>query len=155
MIILPENPPKRKTHFDEFVVGETLTSYFQFSEREIIDFAEKYDQQDMHLDVEKAKPTRFGTLIGSGWMTAAVVIDSLVLTHIDIPGGIVGIKLEELRWVSPTLPNKKLINTVTVLESRRSKSIENTGVVVFRCAVDDEEGTRVLDMTIPTVVMIG
>jgi acyl dehydratase len=43
-----------------------------FTAEEIVRFAEKYDPQLFHVDVEAARASIFGGLCASGWHTAAV-----------------------------------------------------------------------------------
>ena len=44
------------------------------TEAEIIEFAHKYDPQDMHVDREAAARGRFGGLVASGWHTTAMTM---------------------------------------------------------------------------------
>lgn len=43
----------------------------RFTDREIIDFATKYDPQRFHIDAEAARNSVFGGLCASGWHTAS------------------------------------------------------------------------------------
>ncbi|HEX3410152.1 MAG TPA: MaoC/PaaZ C-terminal domain-containing protein [Stellaceae bacterium] len=43
-------------------------------EAEILEFARRFDPQDMHVDPEAAKCGRFGGLIASGWHTGAMMM---------------------------------------------------------------------------------
>src|SRR5262249_47958007 len=67
--------PAEDRYFEDYVPG----SAFEFGEvrvdqAEIIEFARRFDPQDMHVDPEKAASGRFGGLIASGWHTAALMM---------------------------------------------------------------------------------
>lgn len=147
-------PLSPKRHFDEFVVGETLISYFSFSEGDILHFGERYDAQTMHIDPHAAKSTRFGGLIASGWHTAAMTIHHMVQDHIDVPGGIVGLSIEKLQWKAPVRPDDRMTCTAMVKSKKRSASIEKSGVIVFEFHLDNQHGQRVLEMITPTLMAI-
>ena len=56
--------------FSEYVVGQRYeTKSIKLSKSDIMEFAKIYDPQYMHLDEEKAKKGRFGSLIASGMQT--------------------------------------------------------------------------------------
>lgn len=145
---------QKKMHFDEFNEGEQVVSHFSFTPEEIIHFAERYDEQDMHLSEDRAQTTPVGGLIASGWQTAAVTINRLVQDHIGIPSGIMGMGIESLRWSKPVWPNDPLTSTVTVLEKRYSKSRPGFGILKVRCVVTDSSGEIALEMVIPTIIKI-
>lgn len=153
MIVSMSFSPKH--HFDEFVVGETLISEFSFSQDEIVHFGERYDAQTMHVDPHAAKDTRFGGLIASGWQTAAMTINRMVQDHIDVPGGIVGLGMEKLRWKAPVRADDRLTCTAIVKSKKRSQSIEKSGVIVFEFHLDNQHGQRVLEMITPTLMTIS
>ena len=44
------------------------------SERDIIDFAERFDPQPIHVDREKAGNSVFGGIIASGWHTSSLMM---------------------------------------------------------------------------------
>src|SRR5689334_23647276 len=52
-----------------FEYGET-----RVDEAEILEFARRFDPQDMHVDPEAARRGRFGGLIASGWHTGALMM---------------------------------------------------------------------------------
>lgn len=145
---------KKKMHFDEFVEGEQLISHFSFTPEDIVHFAERYDEQDMHLSEELAKHTPLGGLIASGWQTATVTINRWVQDHVGIASGVLGMGLESLRWAKPIWPNDPLKSTVTVLEKRHSKSRPGYGVLKVRCVVTDSSGEIALEMVVPTMIKI-
>lgn len=57
---------------DEFSIGQVFqTKSFQFTKENVMNFAEEYDPQYMHVNEEKAKMGRFNGIIASGIQTLA------------------------------------------------------------------------------------
>ena len=95
-------------YYEEYAVGDS----WEFGEEtvtkdEIIEFAEKYDPQPMHVDEEAAEESMFGGLIASGWQTAAICMRMFVEHRIDEASkGARGV--DELRWIRPLRPGDTL-----------------------------------------------
>jgi acyl dehydratase len=65
--------------FEDFVVGTRVEiGSHTFTADEIKAFAEEFDPQPFHLDEAIAARSHFGSLIASGWHTAAVCLRLLV-----------------------------------------------------------------------------
>ena len=63
---------------------------------EILAFAREFDSQPFHLDPEAAKHSFFGTLIASGWHTAALTMRMLNEAGMDLADGIIGAGADQL-----------------------------------------------------------
>ena len=60
-------------YFEDLKAGDRFKSAtYRVSEEQIVSFAREFDPQPFHLDATVARETMFGTLIASGWHTAAV-----------------------------------------------------------------------------------
>ncbi len=58
---------------DEFTIGQVFqTKSFELTKENIMNFAEVYDPQYMHLNEEKAKMGRFNGIIASGIQTLSI-----------------------------------------------------------------------------------
>jgi acyl dehydratase len=127
--------------FEEGTVRELGS--FSLSEAEIIDFAERYDPQPLHVDPEAAEELAFGGLIASGWQTASacmrLVVDGLLADTASM--GAVGV--EELRWHAPVRPGEEIHVENEVLEVRPSDSYEDRGYVRSR-TVGRRDGESVI-----------
>lgn len=99
---------------------------------EIKRFAAAYDPQPFHLDEEAGAASVFGGLTASGWHTAAMSMRLIVDSGIEIPGGVIGLGLEELRWPRPVRAADELRVEIEVLEMRESKSRPDRGLVRVR-----------------------
>ena len=98
-------------------------------EREVIDFGKRFVPLSYHTDPELAKKSIYGRLIASGWHTAALMMRLYTdhylsrIANLGSPGG------DELKWDRPVFPGDELSIRVTVLESRRSESKPDRGIV--------------------------
>jgi acyl dehydratase len=62
--------PAKQRFFEDYEAGrEYEFGPIAVAEREIIDFAKKFDPQDFHVDPVKAAGHPFGGIVASGWHT--------------------------------------------------------------------------------------
>lgn len=121
--------PPTARYFEDYPVG----AVFEFgdiavTEAEVLEFARRFDPQDMHVDPESAAKGEFGGLIASGWHTAAMMM-RLFAEHYLPKGGLASPGIDELRWTRPVRPGDRLSIRVTVLEAVRSRSKPDRGMV--------------------------
>jgi len=115
--------------FEDFPVGTRLVSIScPITAEDIIDFARKFDPQGFHLDPKSAEKTLFGGLTASGWHTAAVSM-RLFIDTINVPGGIIGLQVDELKWPNAVRPGDELRVETEILAARRSKSRPGYGII--------------------------
>jgi acyl dehydratase len=113
-------------------------------EKEMIEFAERYDPQIFHTDPDAAGKTPFRGLVASGWYTGALAMRLLVdhwLSHvanIGSPG------IDEVRWLKPVRPADRLSVRLTVTETRRSISKPDRGVVTTFVEVLNQNAETVM-----------
>ncbi len=104
--------------------GSTLVE-----QREMIEFARRYDPQVFHIDPEAAKKTSFGGLVASGWHTVAMASRMVVDNELSSVASLGSPGIDELHWYKPVRPGDVLSVRITVLETRRSESKPDRGVV--------------------------
>ncbi|MGR4065252.1 MAG: MaoC/PaaZ C-terminal domain-containing protein [Vulcanimicrobiaceae bacterium] len=96
-------------YFEDFAVGERFeTPGATISRQEALAFASSYDPQPFHLDDAAARDSLFGTLVVSGWQTAAITMRLIVLSRVLEATGVIGTGIDELRWLAPVLPGDTL-----------------------------------------------
>jgi acyl dehydratase len=116
--------------FEDFKVGDELTSPgITLTEAQIIDFAMTFDPQPFHVDATAAANSIFGGLIASGFHTAALTFRLFWQTGALAGGSIGSPGIDELRWLKPVRPGDTLRVKAKVLETRRSSSKPDRGVV--------------------------
>ena len=135
---------------EDYRVGEFGEA--TISEKEMLEFARRYDPQHMHIDPLTASESPFGRIIASGWHTAAVMsrlyVEHYLPTHASLPSP----AMDELRWRIPVYPDDCLSLRVTVLHSRRSESKPDRGILVSEIEVLNQN--REVTMTLKATNMM-
>ncbi len=101
------------------------------TEKQVIQFAHKFDPQMFHLTRKSAERTIFKGLIASGWHTAAMTMRLLVQT-LNFTEGAIGLGVDELRWPNPVRPGDSLCLETEIVDLRPSRSKPNYGIVRLR-----------------------
>jgi acyl dehydratase len=145
------NPPER--YFEDYVPG----SVYEFgslpvTELEIIEFARRFDPQDFHTDPEAAAHGPFGGLIASGWHTGALMMRMFVDGYLSKVSSLGSPGIDELRWPRPVRPGDVLRVRVTVLESKRSRSKPDRGIVWAFSEVLNQKGEVVMSVKAMTLI---
>ena len=124
------NPPADDRYFEDYVPGSVYAfGSIMMEEKEMIEFATRYDPQPFHVDPEAARKSVFGGLIASGWHTGAVSMRLIVDHYLSSVASLGSLGLDEVRWLKPVRPGDELSIRVTVLEARLSQSKPDRGIV--------------------------
>jgi acyl dehydratase len=130
-------------YLEDLSVGETRESApRQITEEELIAFARLYDPQYFHIDVEAAKASRFGGLIGSGIFTIAMwrALDHQMAPDI---AWICGIAWDDVRFPLAVRAGDTLRARSRCLELRPSGKDPGRGVGVFQYELVNQRGELV------------
>jgi acyl dehydratase len=139
--------PIKERYFEDYRKGEVFEiGDYLITREEIIEFASRYDPQPFHLDEAAARETIFGGLIASGWMTCGVLMRLLVEHFISPVSSMGSPGVDELRWLKPVRPGDRLRARVTVVDSRRSSSRPDRGIVHFHQEALNQDDEVVLSM---------
>lgn len=114
-------------------------------------FAEQYDPQAFHLDAKAAETSLFEGLAASGWHTAAVSMRLFVET-LDVPDGIIGLGVDELRWPVAVRPGDELRLETEILEARFSRSRPGFGIIRLRNSTRNQRNEIVQSFTATAMV---
>ncbi len=117
-------------YFEDYI-PESVHEFgrIEMNEGEIISFARQFDPQHFHTDPEGAKSTIYGGLIASGWHTAGLMMRECVRWYLPRAASLGSPGIDELRWNLPVRPGDTLSVRVTVLETTRSRSKPDRGIV--------------------------
>ena len=116
--------------FDDIKIGDKIvTKTRAVTKKEIIEFAEKFDPQPMHLTEEGGESSLFGQLVGSGWHTASLTMRLIVDEKPFGNTPLIGMKIEHMQLFKPMLPNSIIYATAEVKEKRPSNSKPHIGYV--------------------------
>jgi acyl dehydratase len=136
---------QQEMYFEDFYPGQTFDSLssYRVTAKEIVSFGEKYDPQPFHIDEAAGKSSFFSGLTASGWLTAAIVM-RLRVESINVSGGMIGAGVEEMRWTHPVRPDDRLRTHAEILETRRSASRPEFGLVRSRTTVFNQKDEIVM-----------
>jgi len=139
-------PPDQR-YFEDYTPGQVYElGTVTVSEAEIIDFARQFDPQYFHIDPEKAKSSRFGGIIASGWHTIGVTMRLYVDHFLSHVASLASPGIDEIRWPNPVRPGDILKVRVSVLEARPSGSKPDRGVVRAKIEAINQRNEQVLSM---------
>ncbi|MGL5363402.1 MAG: MaoC family dehydratase [Bosea sp. (in: a-proteobacteria)] len=136
---LPDQNATPGPWFDALAIGDrTELGSLTFSAEEIIAFAAPFDPQIFHLDAEAAKETSFGGLCASGWHTACVWMQLMVIERrrqAAVAGKERAAQLgtspgfRNLRWIKPVFAGDTISYASTITDKRASASRPQWGLV--------------------------
>lgn len=145
--------PVEKRYFEDYAVGSVYESgRVVVEEEEIIAFGKRYDPQAYHTDAAAARKTVFGGLIASGWHTAALESRLFKDHFLSKMGSLGSPGIDELRWLEPVRPGDTLWIRVTVLETRRSRSKPDRGIIQTFTEVMNQNRQVVMTVKGATIV---
>jgi acyl dehydratase len=136
-----------RRYLEDIAIGERWTSReVTLGEDEIVAYARANDPQPMHIDAAAAAAGPFGGIIASGWQVAALSMQLFIEGggYGDTP--VVGMGIDELRWKKPVRPGDRLHSVREVIETRRSESRPDSGIIRTRVTVVNQRGETVLSM---------
>ncbi len=109
---------------EDFTPGEAIESVeeYEMTPERIAAFASEFDPQPIHLDPEIARESIFGGIIASGWHSLSVTMRLMVRSNIFDGAPVVGVGVQNLRYLKPVHPGDVLRARAEVLETRPSSS---------------------------------
>jgi acyl dehydratase len=142
-------------YFEDYVAGAVYEyGYARVSEADIIAFAERFDPQPIHTDARFAAGGPFGGLIASGWHTASLAMRLVVDHYVSRVASLASPGVDELRWPAPVRPGDSLRLRTTVLETRRSASKPDRGLVRTRAELLNQHDQTVLSLVAMNLIRL-
>ncbi|MBV9199121.1 MAG: MaoC family dehydratase [Alphaproteobacteria bacterium] len=133
--------------FEDYNPGSVFEyGEIRVEEAEILEFARRFDPQEMHVDPEAATRGRFGGLIASGWHTGALMMRLLADNFLPKRASLASPGIDELRWLRPVRPGDALRIRVTVLEATPARSKPDRGTVRTLIEVLNQDGEVVMSL---------
>ena len=143
------------SYFDDYALGSTYEcGSVSIDQASIIAFAKEFDPQPFHVDPAAAAAGPYGGLIASGWHTAALVLRLLGENYLAAESSLGSAGLDELRWPHPVRPGDTLRVRATVVESRRSLSKPDRGIVKTMVEATNSGGATVMRATAINFVLV-
>ena len=135
----------KERFFDDLKVGDRFTSEpLEVTEKQVIEFAHKFDPQMFHLTRKNAERMIFKGLIASGWHTAGMTMRLFVQT-LNFAAGAIGLGVDELRWPNPVRPGDVLQVETEIIDLRLSRSKPNCGILRLRNVTTNQRGENCAD----------
>lgn len=146
--------PAERRYFEDYVPGSIHEfGSIAVEQDEVIAFAQRFDPQVFHTDHELAKSTIFGGLIASGWHTAALMMRLFADHYLSKVASLGSPGVDELRWKVPVRPGDELSIRITVLETKRSRSKPDRGIVRSFIEVINQNREVVMSMKAMTLFL--
>jgi acyl dehydratase len=141
--------------FEQFAVGQVFTSAPRSIDAAAIKaFAANFDHQPQHMDEVAAEGTLFGTLVASGWHTAALTMRLLLDSVMSgVSGRSLGVRINDLTWSAPVYPDDELYAVTEIMELRPSRSKPDRGLVVMRTTTKNQHDQAVQEQTSTILVL--
>ena len=139
-------------YLEDLNVGDHFQSRsYEMTLEEILEFAQKFDPQVFHTDVEKAKDHPiFQGIAASGWHTSAVTM-RLWTECFPIAKGLIGSE-SSLRWPKPTRPGDHIHVEVEIVSITPSRTKHDRAMVSYITQAKNQHGDVLLISTTKIVV---
>jgi acyl dehydratase len=139
-------PPDNR-YFEDYIPGYAYElGTIGIGEAEIIEFAKQFDPQYFHTDPGKAKASRFGGIVASGWHTICLAMRLYVDHYLSHVASLASPGMDEIRWPNPVYPGDSLRIRVTTLDARPSHSKPDRGIVRAKIEAFNQRDEPVLSM---------
>jgi len=144
----------RERYLEDYTEGAVyVLGEIEVDGKETVEFAKRFDPQDMHVDEAKALAGPFKGLIASGWFTGSTFMRLFATHYLSNASSMASPGFDDLKWNAPVRPGDTLKGQVTINEVRRSTSKPDRGVVKTFCEIINQN--EVVVMSIRAVNMIA
>jgi len=135
-----------RRYLEDFEVGQTFGSAeeYEITPENLHAYAAEFDPQGIHLDPDVAARERFGGIVASGWHSLSATMRLMVRSQFLGGGPVVGIGIDQLRFLEPVRAGDVLRAEAEVLEVRHSRSSPDRGYLVLRITTRRRDRTPVL-----------
>ncbi len=131
---------------EDFTVGEIIVAKetYEMTPERVHAFASEYDPQPIHLDPDAAAESMFGGIIASGWHSLTATMRLIVRSNIFEGAPVVGVGIDNLRYLLPVYPGDVLRAEAEILETRPSTSRPDRGYLRLQIRTYRQNGEQVL-----------
>jgi acyl dehydratase len=142
-------------YFEDYKAGAVYEyGYASVSEEEIVAFAQRFDPQSIHTDPCFAASGPFSGLIASGWHTGGIFMRLYADHYLSRVASLASPGVDELRWATPLRPGDSLRLRTTILDTRRSRSKPDRGLVRTRGELLNQHGQTVLSLVAMNLLLL-
>ena len=135
-------------YFEDLTPGRLFhTASHELTLEEIHYFARQFDPQSFHLDEEAAKNSVFNGLAASGWHISSLTMSLVVASELgQVANGLVGMKVDNMRWPRPTRAGDTLRTEIEVLSQRTSTKQPGFGIVTLQWTTHNQNDEIAVQM---------
>jgi len=134
-----------KRYFEDISDGEPLhCQKLVFTQKDIIQFARRFDPQPFHIDEILAKESIFGGLVASSLHTISACTRSVVEALGDV-AILSGVGMYEAKMFNPVRPEDVLSIEAWWTDLRRSKSKPDLGFAGIKCKVTNQNKEPIIE----------
>jgi acyl dehydratase len=117
-------------YFEDYIAGAVHEfGSIPVEQQEVLDFGRRFVPLSYHTDPELAQQSIYGGLIAAGWHTAALMMRLYTDNYLSQVANLGSPGCDELKWDKPVFPGDDLSIRVAVLETRRSESKPDRGII--------------------------
>lgn len=130
-------------YFEDIHVGDVshFDEAYTFTEKEIVEFAQRWDPQPFHIDKAAAAESIFGGLVAcSSHIIAAALSFG---TRSDPVAAVSALGFSNMRTLLPVRPGDQLKMSEEVIEARLSNSHKNCGILTMSCEIFNQNKEKV------------
>jgi acyl dehydratase len=143
-------------YFDDYVPGTVSTLRTNtISEASIIEFARRFDPQEIHVDAAAAAHGPYGGVIASGWHTCALAGHAIVTGYLSPESSLPSPGADQVRFYAPVRAGDTLTWRATVLDTRLPRSNPSRGIVRTLVEAVNQNGSLALSMTAINLIRRG
>jgi acyl dehydratase len=147
--------PIEDRYFEDYQAGAVYEyGHATVAEEEIVAFARRFDPQPFHADAGLAAAGPFGGLIASGWHTAGIFMRLFADHYLSRVASLGSPGVDELRWAVPVRPGDRLRLRTTTVETRRSRSRPDRGVVRTRAELLNQDSLTALSLVAVNLLLL-
>lgn len=136
---------------NEFTIGQTFkTKSFQLSKEAIMEFAQTFDPQYMHIDEDKANAGRFNGIIASGIHTLAISFKLWVEEGKYGEDVIAGTSMNNVKFIRPVYPDDELYTIVKIIDKKVRK--DDDGILTVRLITCNDQDEKVFKADLSALI---
>ncbi len=115
------------------------------TQKEMTEFASRYDPQWFHVDTARAAQGRWRGLIASGWHTCAIAMELMVQNVLSGSEAFGSPGIDTIKWQHPVRANDAVALHFEVLRSSKSPS-NRTGIILSKSELWNQNDRQVLTL---------
>ncbi len=132
--------------FSELTPGLVVRSQPRaVTQKEMIEFASRYDPQWLHVDPVRAADGRWKGLIASGWHSCAIARELMVKNVLSGSEAFGSPGIDTIKWQYPVRANDAVALHFEVLRSSKSPS-NRTGILLSKSELWNQNDRQVLTL---------